>query len=93
MPKRPKLRINQGVLSDGDGSECCPVRVMVREGRHGEIMMKSDGSEGTERKAVPEDDVQRTCHFSTKSRSAILSLHILKSGEQILGENQEDQKM
>ncbi len=24
MPKRPKLRINTGVLSDGDESECCP---------------------------------------------------------------------
>ena len=46
-------------------------------------MMKSDGSEGTERKAGPEDDVQRTCHFSTKSRSIHLSLHIVRSGEQI----------
>lgn len=47
--------------------------------------MKSDGSEGTERKAGPEDDVQRTCHFSTKSRSTSLSFNIVKSGEQILG--------
>ena len=74
MTKRPKPRINTGVLSDGDGSECRPDLRTVREGRHGEIVMKSDGSEGTERKAGPEDDVQRTCHFSTKSRSKRLSL-------------------
>ena len=43
-------------------------------GGHGEIVMESDGSEGTERKTGPEDDVQRTCHFSTKSRSTRLSL-------------------
>ena len=75
MTKRPKPRINTGVLSDGDGSECCPDLRTVRGGRHGKIVMKSDGSEGTERKAGPEDDVQRTCHFSTKSRSISLSLH------------------
>ena len=86
MTKRPKPRINTGVLSDEDGSECRPDLRTVREGRHGEIVMESDGSEGTERKAGPEDDVQRTCHFSTKSRSMRLSLHIVKSGEQILGE-------
>ena len=37
--------------------------------------MRDSGSEGMERKAGPEDDVQRTCHFSTKSRSISLSLH------------------
>ena len=50
-------------------------------------MMKSDGSEGTERKAGREDDVQRTCHFSMKSRSMRLSLHIVKSGKQNLGKS------
>ena len=75
MTKRPKLRINTGFLSDRDGSEFRPVRVTVRWWRHDWRMMKSDGSEGTERKAGPEDDVQRTCHFSTKSRSMRLSLH------------------
>ena len=75
MPKRPKLRINTRVLSEGDGSECYPVRVTVRWWRHGEDVMRDSGSEGMERKAGPEDDVQRTCHFSTKSRSISLSLH------------------
>ena len=93
MPKRPKLRINTRVLSDGDGSECRPDLRTVREGSHGEDVMRDSGSEGTERKASPEDDDQRTCHFLTKSRSMRLSLIIVKSGEQILGGNQEDQKM
>ena len=75
MPKRPKLRINQGIWGDKDGSESCPVRVTVWEGSHGEDVIRDSGSEGTERKAGPEDDVQRTCHFSTKSRSMRLSLH------------------
>ena len=34
MPKRPKLRINQGIWGDKDGSECCPDLRAVREGRH-----------------------------------------------------------
>ena len=86
MTKRPKPRINTGALSDGDGSECRSDLRMVREGSHDQRMMESDGSEGTERKAGPEDDVQRTCHFSMKSRSISLSFHIVKSGEQNLGE-------
>ena len=47
--------------------------------------MKSDGSEGTERKAGPEDDVQRTCHFSTKSRSKRLSLHTRNASLELSG--------
>ena len=53
-PKRPKHRINTGVLSDRGGSECYPDLRMVREGSHDQRMMESDGSEGTERKAGPE---------------------------------------
>ena len=65
----------------------------VRGDCHGEIVKGFDGSDGYGTKAGPENDIQRTCHFSTKSRSTKLSLVMVKSGEQYPDGNPEDPKM